>query len=98
MRKTTKAEKETILLTTEADDTWSIYTFNAALRKKLARFAEQYPELCVLKSIDQESGSATYEIKKPRLSIRLTSPYSESRRKAASQYAKAQRSHAKKKV
>ena len=89
-----KSEKETILLTTEADDTWTVYTFNSALKKKLAGFAEQYPELCRLKSKDKEAGSVTYEMAKSRISIRLIPPYSEERRRAASEYAKAQRSGA----
>ena len=38
---------------------------------------------------DTEYGSVTYEIQKARVSIRLTAPYSEERRKAASEYAKA---------
>lgn len=32
-------EKETILLTSEADDCYEIYTFNTELKKKLARFS-----------------------------------------------------------
>lgn len=89
--KLTKAEKETILLTSEADDTWEIYTFNAKLQKKLAVFAEQYPEVCRLKEKDEETGSVIYIIQKSRVSIHLNAPYSEARRRAASEHAKAQR-------
>lgn len=92
MSKISKSEKETILHTTEAEDTWSVYTFNTVLQKKLAAFAEQYPELCRQKSNDNETGSVTYEMVKSRIFIRLIPPYSEERRRAASEYAKAQRS------
>ena len=85
----TKEEKETILLTSEADDIWSVYTFNAALQKKLAAFAEQYPEHCQLKIKDAETGSATYEVAKAGVTIRLNAPYTEERRMVARERAKA---------
>ena len=50
-------------------------------------FAEQYPENCRFKSQNNEGGM-TFEIDKGRLSVRLTAPYSEERRKASSDYAK----------
>ncbi len=81
--KLTKAEKETILLTSEADDVWSVYTFNAALKRKLALYASKHPELCCLKSEDTDDGSATYIISRSRMSIRLLEPCSENRRKTA---------------
>ena len=83
----TKYEKETILLTSEGDDTWSIYTFNPGLKRKLAGYARQYPDLCRLTASTKE-GSETYEISKARVSIRLTAPYSEERRKAAGEQAR----------
>ena len=83
----TKYEKETILLTSEGDDTYSIYTFNPGLKRKLAAYAKQYPDQCRLTASAQE-GSETYEISKARVSIRLTAPYSEERRKAAGERAK----------
>ena len=83
----TKYEKETILLTSEGDDTYSIYTFNPGLKRKLASYARQYPEQCRLTAFTKD-GSETYEISKARVSIRLTAPYSEERRKAAGERAK----------
>ena len=47
----------------------------------------QYPDQCTLTASTQE-GSETYEISKARVSIRLTAPYSEERRKAAGERAK----------
>lgn len=47
----TKYEKETIILTSEGDDTYSVYTFNAALKRQLADFAKKYPELLLDKGM-----------------------------------------------
>ena len=85
-----KEERETILLFNEADDAATIYTFNSSLKRRLAAFAENYPDLCKLTVDDAVYGSMTYEIKKSRVSIRLVAPYSEERRKAASDYARRQ--------
>lgn len=43
-----KYEKETIILTSEGDDTVQIYTFNASLKRRLAEYAEKYPHLARL--------------------------------------------------
>ena len=83
-----KEERETILLTSEADDTWDIYTFNTDLKNRLKRFAARYPDLCKLKEENKELGSVTYIVQKSRVSIHLNSPQSEARRKAASNRAK----------
>lgn len=86
--KLTKYEKETIILTSEGDDTYSVYTFNAGLKRRLADFAKKYPDLCRLESEDKKVGYQSYIIDKARLSIRITAPYSEARREAASKRAK----------
>jgi len=83
-----KYERETILLTSEGDDTWDIYTFNTDLKNRLKKSAAQHPDLCSLKEENKEYGSVSYIIQKSRVSIRLLAPYSEARRKAASEYAK----------
>ena len=83
----TKYEKETILLTSEGDEVYSIYTFNPGLKRKLAAYSRQHPDQCRLTASTKE-GSETYEISKARVSIRLTAPYSEERRKAAGERAK----------
>ncbi len=85
----TKYEKETIILTNEANDFYEVYTFNSALKKKFAAYARKHPDLCSLKETTRE-GSATYVVDKARLTLRLTEPYSEERRKEASAKAKAQ--------
>ena len=87
MAKLTKYEKETLVLFNEGEDTASIYTYNAGLRKRLANFSKKYPDLCRLeKSCDQ--GGVSYVLDKSRLSIRLQPPMSEERRKKASENAK----------
>lgn len=84
----TKEERETIVNFNEAEDIAVIYTFNNDLKKRLAAFSEKYPDLCQMTVDDADFGSVTYEIQKFRVSIRLVAPYSEERRKAASEYAK----------
>ena len=86
----TKEERETILLFNEADDIAMIYTFNNSLRKRLAAFAKKYPDFCRLTVDDAVYGSVTYEIQKSRVSIRLVTPYTDERRRAASENAKRQ--------
>ena len=48
MTKLSKYEKETIINWNEAEDTASIYTFNADLKRRLAEFSRKYPQLCWL--------------------------------------------------
>ena len=56
-----KYEKETIILTSEGDDTVQIYTFNASLKRRLAEYAKKYPHLARLDSWTAE-GSAMFWI------------------------------------
>ena len=77
----TKYEKETILRTSEGDNAWLVYTFNASLKRRLQEYALNYPELC--RRLDGKGfapGAVEYEIKKDRLSIRLLPPCSEERK------------------
>ena len=83
-----KYERETILLTSEGDDTWDIYTFNTDLKNRLRKFAARYPDLCQRKEENKELGCVSYTVQKSRVSIHLNSPQSEARRKAASEYAR----------
>ena len=46
MIRLTKYEKDTIILTNEGDDTYSIYTFNARLKRRLADFAKKCLAVC----------------------------------------------------
>ena len=83
MTRLTKYEKETIILTSEGDDTYNVYTFNSSLKRRLADFAKKYPCLCRLEIENKHLGSVFYVIDKARLSIRLTAPYNEARRETA---------------
>ncbi|RFZ79820.1 molecular chaperone [Lacrimispora amygdalina] len=85
--KLTKYEKETIVLTSEGDTTTSIFTYNADLKRRLEKFSKQYPTLCKLENSNSEGG-VSYVLDKSRVSIRLVAPYSEERRRAASENAK----------
>ena len=94
MAKLTKYEKETIVLFNEGEDTASLYTYHAGLRKRLANFSKKYPDLCRLEK-SCEQGGVSYVLEKSRLSIRLQPPMSEERRQKASEYAKQNRFNAK---
>ena len=87
MAKLTKYEKETIVLFNEGEDTASIFTYNAGLRRRLENFSKKYPDLCRLEK-SCEQGGVSYVLEKSRLSIRLQLPMSEERRQKASEYAK----------
>ena len=64
-----------------------VQTHNTDLKKRLTVFAAKYPECC-RQIDDDEQGGLTFEIEKGRLSFRLTAPYSEKRKQAASEFAK----------
>ena len=72
-----KSEKFTQIYFNEADPTMEITTHNADLKKRLRRFAEEFPELCRITEID--GGKMSFEIDKHRCSLRLTKPYSQER-------------------
>ena len=83
----TKKQKTTNIYFAEADDLIEVCTYNTDLKKRLATFAGKYPSEC--RQLDDDgNGCVTYEVRKGRLSFRLTPPYSEERKKAASETAK----------
>ena len=55
---------------------------------ELAAYAGQPPDQCRQTDADPETGCMEFEIRKGRFSFRLTAPYSEKRRRAASEAAK----------
>lgn len=71
----------------EQDSTAEVFTHNTDLKKRLLAYAQAYPQLCQLTEED-ENGGLRFEIDKRRISIRLTAPYSEERRTAASERGK----------
>ena len=82
-----KSQKETIVSFDESSERVNIFTHNTDLKKRLTAFAKEYPQCC-RQIDDDEQGGLTFEIEKGRLSFRLTAPYSEERKKAASEWAK----------
>ena len=90
----TKKQKVTEVYYNAKDPTAEIYTHDTKLKKRLLAYAAQFPELCQ-QTDDDEQGGLRFEIDKSRISIRLTAPYSEERRKAASELAKKRGIHTK---
>jgi hypothetical protein len=83
----TKKQKRTSIYFTEADDFVEICTYNTDFKKRLSEFAVKYPAEC--RQLDDDgNGCKTFAVKKGRFGIRLTAPYSEKRRQAASELAK----------
>ena len=83
----TKREKTTAIFFDEYGSMIEVQTHNTDLKKRLTAFAAKYPQCC-RQTDDDEQGGLTFEIEKGRLSFRLTAPYSEERRRAASEQAK----------
>ena len=83
--KLTKRDKETVVLYNEAQSTASVYTHDPKLKEKLKRLAEKYPEQVIFEK-DDSSGGVTYTV--PKKCVLIKEPYSEERRKAASERAK----------
>ena len=83
----TKKQKATVIYFDEYSRIIEVQTHNTDFKKRLTAFAAMYPQCCH-QTDDDEQGGLTFEIEKGRLSFRLTAPYSEERRKAASNQAK----------
>ena len=83
----TKKQKVTEVYYNAKDPTAEVYTHDTKLKKRLLEYAAKFPELCQ-QTDDDEQGGLRFEIDKSRISIRLTAPYSDDRRKAASELAK----------
>lgn len=83
----TKKQKVTEVYYNAKDPIAEVYTHDTKLKRRLLAYAEKYPGLCK-QTDDDEQGGLRFEIDKNRISIRLTAPYSQERRDAASQLAK----------
>lgn len=83
-----KRDKITEIYFDEASPTVRVDTHNTALKRRLAAYAKDYRTLCRQTDEDAETGYMRLEIAKGRFAIRLTAPYSEERREAASRTAK----------
>ena len=78
----TKKQKVTEVYYNAKDPTAEVYTHDTKLKKRLLEYAAKFPELCQ-QTDDDEQGGLRFEIDKSRISIRLTSPYSEERKSKA---------------
>lgn len=83
----TKKQKTTVIYFDEASDMIEVQTHNTDLKRRLRDFTQKHPQCC-RQIDDDEQGGLTFEIEKGRFSFRLTAPYSEERRQAASKWAK----------
>ena len=83
----TKKQKVTEVYYNAKDPTAEIYTHDTKLKKRLLAYVAKFPEQCQ-QTDDDEQGGLRFEIDKSRISIRLTAPYSQERRDAASKLAK----------
>ena len=84
-----KREKTTEIFFDEAGPMVEIRTHNTDLKKRLTAYAVEHPDLCRITDEDTETGCKSFVIPKGRFSFRLTAPYSEARRRAATEVAKA---------
>ena len=75
----TKKQKVTEVYYNAKDPTAEVYTHDTKLKKRLLAYAAQFPELCQ-QTDDDEQGGLQFEIDKSRISIRLTTPYSNNRK------------------
>ena len=83
--KLSKYEEETVVLYNEAESTASVYTHDSKLKEKLKRLSEKYPDKIVFNT-ENSSGGVTYTV--PKKCVLIREPYSDERRKAASERAK----------
>jgi len=83
----TKKQKVTELFYNAKEPMAEIHTHDTALKKRLLSYAAKYPELCK-QTDDDGQGGLWFEIDKSRVSIRLTVPYSESRKEKLAREAK----------
>ncbi len=82
-----KAQKTTTIYFDEDSTMIEVCTYNTDLKNRLTNFAGKYPKECRLID-DDELGCKIFEVKKGRFGFKLTAPYSEERRKAASEVGK----------
>lgn len=83
-----KSQKTTEIYFDEKDPLIHIRTHNTDLKNRLSDYAVKYSDECQQTYADWETGCMEFDIQKGRFSFRLTAPYSEQRRKAASETAK----------
>ena len=89
----TKQEKTTDIWFDEKNPIIHIRTHNTDLKNRLTAYSRRYQAICKLTDADPETDCMEFDIAKGRFSFRLTAPYNEQRRRAASEAAKANASN-----
>ena len=84
----TKSQKIKEICFDEKEPLIYIRTHNTNLKNRLTAYAAAHPGECRQTDADPETGCMEFEIRKGRFSFRLTAPYSDERRHAASELAK----------
>ena len=84
----TKQEKTTEIYFDEKEPIIFIRTHSTDLKNRLTAYAAAYSIECRQIDADPDTGCMEFVIRKGRFSFRLTAPYSEERRQAASKAAK----------
>ena len=86
MNRLTKYEQETIINYNREDDYCHIVTFDPTLIRRLRKYIRDNPECA--NDVNEMEHFLSVELLKGRVSIRLTAPYTEERRKKLSEKAK----------
>ena len=84
-----KSQKTTEIFFDEARRWITVNTYNTDLKNRLTAYSVKHPDLCRITD-NTEDGGLSFEIVKGRFCFRLTEPYSNKRRSAASEFAKKQ--------
>ena len=82
-----KEQKETIITFDESSERVNVFTYNTDLKKRLMKFAENYPKLCWMID-DNGIGGLAFEVDRKRFGFRITASYTAERKRAASALAK----------
>ncbi len=82
-----KVQKETIITFNEQNPWVQVFTYNTDLKNRLTKFSAEYPELC-RQTDDDNFGGLTFLVDKRRFGFRLTAPYNDERKQAASELAR----------
>ena len=91
----TKSQKITEICFDEKEPLIYIRTHNTDLKNRLIAYAAAHPGECRQTDADPEMGYMEFEIRKGRFSFRLTAPYSEERKRKASEAARKNGVHGK---
>ena len=88
MMSLSKIEQETIILFNEAEATASVYTYNGALKRKLAGLCSTRPKEAQ-QTKDDGCGGLTFEVPKRWVKVNAGPVYTEEQRQAMKERAKA---------